>query len=67
MEFEENFTGYTYKMGKNDLMRKITLKRVNIPSQNNQILRRAKTTKIDIEKANYLTNLIWEQEGVNLD
>ena len=67
MEFEENFTGYTYKMGKNNLMSKITLKRVNIPSQNSQILRRAKTTKVDVEKANYLSDLIWEQEKVNLD
>ena len=67
MEFEKNFTGYTHKMSKKNLMRQLTLKQVNIPSQNNQILRRATTTKIDVEKANYLTDLIWEKERANTD
>ena len=67
MEFEENFTGYTHKMSKKNLMRQLTLKQINIPSQNNQILKRATTTKINVEKANYLTDLIWEKERANID
>lgn len=67
MEFEENFTGYTHKMSRKDLMKEITLKQVNIPSKNKQILKKATTTKIDVEKANYLTDLIWENESANLD
>ena len=50
------------RMNRDELMKRITLKKVDISCHNKEVLRRATTLRISEEKANYETELIWENE-----
>ena len=50
------------RMNRDELMKRITLKKVNTSCHNKEVLRRATTLRISEEKANYETELIWENE-----
>ena len=65
MKFEEKVTNYFGQVSSKQVYRETTLKKVNIPSFNHKILRRATTTRIDLEKMNYHSELIWKNEKAN--
>ena len=62
MKFEDNLFRLNGQMSKKELYKNTSLKKARTTSYNNQILRRLTTTRIDMEKANYNSELVWENE-----
>ena len=65
MKFEEKVTNYYGQAGPKQVYKETSLKKAYIPSYNHTLLRRATTTRIDLEKMNYNSKLIWENERAN--
>ena len=64
MKFEGH-ANFIHQKSKKGLMKNITIKKAKFPNQNKELLRRATTTRIDLERALYQTDLIWEEEKVS--
>ena len=67
MKFEEKVTNYYGQSAPKQVYKETSLKKAYIPSYNHTLLRRATTTRIDLEKMNYNSKLIWENERANLE
>ena len=65
MKFEEKVTNYFGQAAPKLVYKETSLKKAYIPSYNHTFLRRATTTRIDLEKMNYNSKLIWENERAN--
>ena len=66
MKFEENLN-YFGQTSPKEVLHNAGLKKVMTSSHNREILRRAMTTRINLDKANYDSELIWENEKVNIE
>ena len=64
MKFEGH-ANFIHQKSKKGLMKNITNKKAKFPNQNKELLRRATTTRIDLERALYQTDLIWDEEKVS--
>ena len=65
MKPEEKPTNYLREISLNGVINDVNLKKVYIPSYNRELLRKATTTRIDLEKMNYYSELIWKNEKAN--
>ena len=66
MKFEENATNYFGQLSSKQVYKESTLIKVHMPSYNHELLGRANTTRIDLEKMNYNSELIWRNEKANV-
>ena len=67
MKFEEKVSNYFGEISPKEVLYNAGLKKAVTPSYNREILRRPMTTTINLDKANYDTELIWENEKVNIE
>ena len=67
MKFEEKVSNYFGQTSPKDVLHNAGLKRAITSSYNRDILRRAMTTRINLDKADHDTELIWENEKVNIE
>ena len=67
MIFEEKVPNYFGQTSPKEVLHNAGLKKVKTSSHNREILRRAMTTRINLDKANYDSELIWENEKVNIE
>ena len=67
MKFEEKPTNYLGELSSKGIIADANLKKVGIPSHNRELLRRATTTRIDLEKMNYDSEIIWKNEKANVE
>ena len=62
MKFDENRLHFNGQMFKKQLYKKTNLKKARTTLYSNRTLRHLTSTRIDMEKANYKSQLIWESE-----
>ena len=67
MKFEEKVSNYFGQTSPKEVLHNAGLKRAITSSYNRDILRRAMTTRINLDKADHDTELIWENEKVNIE
>ena len=67
MKFEEKATNYFQQLTPREVSKNLSIQKVQTPAYNHELLRRATTTRIDLEKMNYNSELIWEEEKANAE